>query len=127
MAILINRIDIVFQLIHEFQADTNTSDAMGRTALHLACMTGNLSISKLLIVNGAEINRWDKAKNNTPLHSASCGKSIECIQLLLRRGAHVNAGIEKRSALHIAVEKRAINCVEALLKFGANPNTPQVS
>lgn len=45
---------------------------------------------------------------------------------MLKRGALINAGIEKRSPLHFAVEKNALKCVELLLDNGANPNTPQV-
>jgi len=52
--------------------------------------------------------------------------SVECIHILLRNGANVNSGIERRSALHYAVEKNAINCVQTLLQYGASPNTPQV-
>lgn len=127
MAVLIGRHDIVMRLIHAHHANANASDPMGRTALHLACLTANQSIGQLLIINGADVNRWDKSKSATPLHFAAQAKSVECIQLLLRRGANVNAGIEKRSALHVAVEKRALKCVEALLRNGANPNTPQVN
>lgn len=126
MAVLINRHDLVMRLIHEHGANANASDSTGRTALHLACLTGNQSIGQLLIVNGADVNRWDQRRSVTPLHLAARAKSVECIQLLLRRGASVNAGLEKRSALHEAVEKRALKCVEALLRNGANPNTPQV-
>lgn len=126
MAVLIGRHDLVMRLIHDHRADINASDATGRTALHLACLTANQSVGQLLIINGADVNRWDKCKSATPLHLAARAKSVECIQLLLRRGANVNAGIEKQSALHVAVEKRSLKCVETLLRNGADPNTPQV-
>jgi ankyrin repeat protein len=45
---------------------------------------------------------------------------------LLKNGAQLNAGIERKSALHYAVQKNAVKCVQVLLKYGANPNTPQV-
>lgn len=60
------------------------------------------------------------------MHCAARAQSVECLQLLLRRGANVNAGIERRSALHVAVEQRALRCAETLLRHKANPNTPQV-
>lgn len=126
LSVLVGRHDLVQRFIHEFGADANASDKCGRSALHLACLTANQSIGQLLILNGADVNRWDKGKHATPLHFAARSSSVECIQLLLRRGAHVNAGIEKRSALHVAVDGRAIKCVEVLLRSGANPNTPQV-
>lgn len=126
LTILMGRTDCILKLLDNFYADINAMDNKGRTALHLACSTGNHLISKVLLDRGAEANRWDFAKKMTPLHCAASSSSVECIQLLLRRGASVNAGIEKRSALHVATEKNAIKCVETLLKYGANPNTPQV-
>jgi len=51
---------------------------------------------------------------------------VECILLLLRRKANINIGIERRSALHYAIDGNAVDCVETLLKYGADPNTPQV-
>lgn len=127
MAVLIGRHDLVQRLIQEYHVDVNDFDSSGRSALHLACLAAKQSIVYLLIINGADVNQWDKCKSSTPLHCAARAKSAECIHLLLQRGAHVNAGIEKRSALHVAVEKRAVKCVEILLHLGANPNTPQVS
>lgn len=126
LAILTGRLEVVIRLLHEYHADANATDHVGRTALQLACSVGNRNIAKILLVNGADVNKWNKDKTLTALHCAARSKNIECIQLLLRRGAYVNAGIEQRSALHVAVEQKAINCVEWLLENGANPNTPQV-
>lgn len=126
LAILMNRNECVLKLLNQLFANANAMDDRGRTALHLACSTANIPIAKTLLDRGADANRWDFAKKVTPLHCAAGAASNETIQLLLRRGAAVNAGIEKRSALHVAVEKNAIKCVEILLKYGANPNTPQV-
>lgn len=125
LAILFGRVDLAAQLLQSFGADANEL-RFGRTALHLACLAGNASAAKLLLVNGADVNRWDSGRQQTALHYAAWAASAECCQLLLRRGAHVNAGIERRSALHMAVEQRAHACVESLIKAGANPNTPQV-
>lgn len=126
LTILMGRTECVLKLLNNFYANANAIDGKGRAALHLACSTGNLVIAKALLDQGADANRWDYAKKITPLHCAASASSVECIQLLLRRGASVNAGIEKRSALHVATEKNSIKCVEILLKYGANPNTPQV-
>lgn len=45
---------------------------------------------------------------------------------MLRRKANINIGINRRSALHYAIDGNAVDCVEILLKYGADPNTPQV-
>lgn len=126
LSILMGRRDFVLQLLKDFDANVNCADLKGRSALHLACSTGNACIVKVLIGRGALVNQWDNAKKITPLHCACNACSVECVKLLLQSNAQVNAGIEKRSALHVAVEKNSIACVELLLKHGANPNTPQV-
>lgn len=46
-------------------------------------------------------------------------QSVECILLLLKRKANINILIEKRSALHFAIDRNAVSCVETLLKYGA--------
>lgn len=120
------RRDFVQRLLNDLYADVNCTDSKGRSALHLACSTGNVCIVKLLVGRGASVNQWDFAKKITPLHCACNACSVECVKILLNNKVQVNAGIERRSALHIAVEKNAINVVELLLKNGANPNTPQV-
>lgn len=126
LSILLGRRDFVQQLLNDSAANVNCTDLKGRSALHLACSTGNFCISKLLISRGATVNHWDSAMKITPLHCACNACSVECVKLLLNSNAQVNAGIEKRSALHVAVEKNSTACVELLLKHGANPNTPQV-
>lgn len=107
-------------------ADSNTSDAKGRSALHYACITGNSPMTRLLLHYRAQSHSWDKQYTFTPLHYAALSGNSDCINLLYRSGAQLNAGIEKRSALHLAVEKNAIKCVQLLLQYGANPNTPEM-
>ncbi|XP_055849071.1 transient receptor potential channel pyrexia isoform X2 [Episyrphus balteatus] len=113
-------------LLNTFSADPNAQDSKGRTSLHFACSNGNSQIAKILLDREADPNCWDYKKEVTPLHCAASASSVECILLLLRRRAQINIGIEKRSALHFAIDRNAVECVETLLKYGANPNTPQV-
>ncbi|XP_037939903.1 transient receptor potential channel pyrexia [Teleopsis dalmanni] len=116
----------IIYLLDHFAADPNYWDLRGRTALHFSCCRSNAHMAKVLLDRGADPNRWDAKKEVTPLHCAASAKSVECILLLLKRKAHINIGIEKRSALHFAIDRNAIECVETLLKYGADPNTPQV-
>ncbi|XP_065072849.1 transient receptor potential channel pyrexia isoform X2 [Ochlerotatus camptorhynchus] len=114
------------QLLAMEGVNVNASDFWGRTALHLACYIGDYRAVELLLQYGAKPQAWDKEKKATPLHcAASCG-SIESIALLMTKGIDINAGIEKHSALHYAVQRNSKQCVEFLLKNGADPNTPQV-
>ncbi|TDG48585.1 hypothetical protein AWZ03_004914 [Drosophila navojoa] len=117
--------NIIYLLTH-YDADPNTSDSRGRTPLHFACCRANAPIAKVLLDRGADPNRWEDKKEVTPLHCAASSKSVECLLLLLRRKANINIGINRRSALHYAIDGDAVDCVEILLKYGADPNTPQV-
>lgn len=107
-------------------ADPNTTDGKGRSALHYACITGYGPMTRLLLHYKAKPNLWDHQYTVTPLHYAALAGSADCINLLMRNGAQPNAGIEKRSALHYAVQKNAIRCVHLLLNNGSNPNPPQI-
>ena len=63
----------------------------GRTALHQACLAGNLYAAELLIENGASVRVAD-AQGNTPLHvAASNWKVPEMAALLVRTKADVTA------------------------------------
>lgn len=125
-AVWFEHLEFVAHLLR-LNADPNTlTDSKGRSALHYACITGNPTITKMLLSYKARSHQWDKQRTVTPLHCAARTGSLDCIQLLVKNGAQLNAGIEKRSALHFAVQKNAIRCVQLLLSYGANPNTPQV-
>jgi ankyrin repeat protein len=107
-------------------ADPNTADNKGRSALHYACITGCGPMTRLLLHYKSKPNLWDNQYTVTPLHYAALAGSPDCINLLMRNGAQPNAGIEKRSALHYAVQKNAVRCVHLLLNNGSNPNPPQI-
>ena len=49
--------------------DINQTDRLGRTALHISCKNGNLTIVTLLLNNNANLNIKDSA-GNTPLDNA---------------------------------------------------------
>ncbi|XP_038123030.1 transient receptor potential channel pyrexia isoform X1 [Culex quinquefasciatus] len=126
LAVWASKHDMLGKMVKGLGVDVNASDCWGRTALHLACYIGDYRAVELLLQAGARAQCWDKQRKATPLHcAASCG-SVECIGLLLAKGADINAGIEKHSPLHYAVQRNSKRCVEYLLKNGANPNTPQV-
>lgn len=58
------------------------------------------------------------------LHLAACYSSRGVIELLLQRGANVNAkGHLGRSAMHTSVFEGNLDCVETFLRYGADVNT----
>ncbi|KAM3909838.1 ankyrin repeat and SOCS box protein 10-like isoform 2-T2 [Leptodactylus fuscus] len=57
-----------------------------------------------------------------PLYVSASRGHTECLQLLLRKGAHVDFAPGGESALHGACENGHNECVRLLLRYGANPN-----
>ncbi|KAJ9106181.1 hypothetical protein QFC21_001324 [Naganishia friedmannii] len=60
-------------------------NASGKTALHMACQSGNVDLVKTLCELGASYFLTD-FQGNTPLHYASAWNQIECVRVLLDYG-----------------------------------------
>ena len=77
-------IDIVMELINEYQLDPKCRDSNGDTTLHTACRRkGNLQIIQYLI-NECGCDLMSKNNyNNTPLHRACESGDIEVVQFLI--------------------------------------------
>lgn len=63
--------EYVLRLINEFGSDPNCSDFKGRTALHYACIIGDVYITRILLRHHAVSHQWDKQHTVTPLHCAA--------------------------------------------------------
>jgi ankyrin repeat protein len=116
------------------------SPSGGLTALHFAARDGNLTIARILVDAGADIER--RTGNGTrPLVTAIMNNHIELAMYLLEKGADANAADDfyKRTPLFAAVEMRnpdftrdtappvadnrdPMDLIKALLARGANPN-----
>ena len=101
----------------------------GRTLLHLAARQGNLEAAAWLIGRGADVN----AKNDcspacaelgqTPLHDGLAFKDDGMTELLLSRGAAVNAtAANGQSALHQAAATGKLGGAFVLCRHGAEPD-----
>jgi ankyrin repeat protein len=111
-------------------ADVNLKDSEGKTAL-LWASSNSFENAKILIANGAKVN---EAANDgmTPFLQATLGVSsgkvpIELCELLRKKGANINAGLNKKSAigwtsLHYAAVNGDVELVKYLIKHGANVN-----
>ena len=100
--------------------DLNRGDDTGKTPLHLAVMSCNITSIHLLLDNQSVANAQD-FDGNTPLH---CAEDYEIIQLLLHEG-NANPNIPNIAgicALHLATQRRDYKSIELLIKNGANVN-----
>ncbi len=93
----------------------------GWTALHLAAFFGSGSAAQALIAAGANVNaRSRNAMQNTSLHAAAAGKSLELVRLLLANRADVNAIQEGGwTALHAAAQNGDTEMALLLISLGA--------
>ncbi|KAK9878515.1 hypothetical protein WA026_022411 [Henosepilachna vigintioctopunctata] len=126
LALWLEKNEIVRELLNK-NTSTEVKDLSGRYAIHLAAYIGNTEGLKLLIHAGAKVDLWDNKYKVTPLHCAASKGRLECVQVLIKHGANVNAGIKTyKCPLHYAVYCSAIDCVKELLENGATPNTIQL-
>ncbi|PAA49732.1 hypothetical protein BOX15_Mlig000214g4 [Macrostomum lignano] len=119
------------------EMETNDKDYLdmvensGCTALHLASAEGNEEICSYLL-HSAElegegflkryINRKDM-ENNTCLHSAVQNECIDVAEVLLKKGAFVNAcNTGHETPLHLAARTGSTAMVELLIRHGASLN-----
>jgi len=70
-------------------ANVNEKGPGDRTALHAACENGHTEVARLLVDRGAEVNATTDGV--TPLIFAAAKGDKKTVELLLSKGAHVNA------------------------------------
>ena len=67
-----------------------SDDVRGNTALHCATAYNRIELVKLLLLQGADVNRQNLFSKSTPLHYAAKGNSTEVARLLLQGRADIN-------------------------------------
>lgn len=118
--------DVVNTLLQQREAQVNTQDYAGQTALHYAAMNGQGDVIKLLLKNKADVNQVDD-QGQSPLHCAATHGSKTNLELLINGGgeadkvAFINtADMDGLTALHHAARKNRKGAVEFLLEQGAD-------
>jgi NF-kappa-B inhibitor alpha len=112
---------------------------MFQTALHLAVLTGQPHIVRILVVNGANLSARDRS-GNTPLHLACLNGELECAQQLLLPLNAQEAQEHSRFAtpfrpqnleqwnydgetcVHLACKSKQLEILKYLVQFGADVN-----
>ena len=103
--------------------NAETCDAEGYTLLHTAANKGYMSISELLLLNGADPNARAKGRE-TPLHLAARSGHHTIAQLLLQQGADcIKKTEEGQTALHYAAENGHVEVARVLLQSGVSVNS----
>lgn len=118
--------DVVMQLL-AMGADIKSEDGKGRIPLHFAAggtKADCKDIVELLLTGAVDINVRDKYAGWTPLHWAALGGQQSITELLLAKGADVNAkGKDGETPLQRAASDGNRDVVELLLAKGADANT----
>lgn len=106
------------------KADVNARDSQGTTALWIAISKSDQPMVELLLDNGADANiGYEYANGWTVLHSIVRDGKKDLAELLLARGANVNATDKSgQTPLHLAVSYGAEQIVKLLLAHGADVN-----
>jgi ankyrin repeat protein len=96
---------------------------MGSTPLINAAWGGHYDLAIMLIGKDADVNaKVGNADNRSVLHSASSSGNVDLVELLLQKGAVVNArtSTDKRTPLHWAIRKGHLETARLLVKYGAD-------
>ena len=132
----------LIRLLLRAGADPESPNADGETALHLVARSGNVEAAKLLLKAGAKVDVVEQFGGQTPLMWAAARRHPQMVELLLSKGADVNARGTVRDYKRVATaESRAAprdrggftplmyaargncgECVEILLKHKVDVN-----
>ncbi|NP_001087115.1 ankyrin repeat and SOCS box containing 15 L homeolog [Xenopus laevis] len=117
-------------LLLEYGASGNIPDKEGYFPIHKAAYGGHYLALKYLIP--ATSRNAIKRSGLSPVHSATDGQNLQCLELLIENDFDVNEvlaehisenyGDRRKTALFFAVSNKDVSCTETLLKYGACPN-----
>lgn len=104
-------------------ADVNqpSKETMKLTPLHSATAAREVSIARLLIAKGANVNARQAELGFTPLHEAAANGHIEFALLLLENGAEINSRTKDgKTPLKFAVDRNESEMASFLRSRGAH-------
>lgn len=109
-AILRGRDEIITSLLQHDIRDR--ADEMGTNALHLAALKGDPRILEIMIQyrKQREYDIFIRAAAKTaPIHFAAMSRSLECVQVLVRKGANIHdVTTHAETLLHFAAGKKSV-------------------
>jgi len=100
----------MLKVLLEAGANVESPNADGQTALLAVARTGKVDAAKVLLDHGAAVDAKEKFGGQTPLMWASARRHPEMMQLLIAKGADVNArSIDRNYQRHVTAEGRPKN------------------
>ncbi|XP_006007162.1 ankyrin repeat and SOCS box protein 10 isoform X2 [Latimeria chalumnae] len=92
----------------------------GKTALHEACNNANTECARLLLLFGANPNKYSE-NGLFALHYCVTSDSLQCAKILLEYGANINSKTEEKkdTPLHIAARHGLEEHLKLYLRHGA--------
>jgi hypothetical protein len=100
--------------------DANEKDSQGNAPLLLACRSGNLEMTEILLCGGAGVGAANK-RGDTPLLTAVGSGELGIPEMLIRKGANVNAVNKRGDTLGVSPE---VSCTP---RFHALPASSECS
>mmetsp|Transcript_40196 Transcript_40196/g.87692 ORF Transcript_40196/g.87692 Transcript_40196/m.87692 type:complete len:209 (+) Transcript_40196:47-673(+) len=107
------------------QASPNKPNVNGTTPLHVAARSGHLTMTNLLLKNGAscDVHEHMQIGGNTPLHLATENDHLEVMTALLDAGADPSSQNSLgHSPLHVAAMEGLLLGAKLLMVRGGDPN-----
>ncbi|XP_070849761.1 ankyrin repeat domain-containing protein 53 [Chaetodon trifascialis] len=97
----------------------------GLSALHVACLYGQLATVQLLVESGQGWVNSSDLQGRRPVHmllsSQSAPSTTPCLRYLLEHGADVNVTTDSGTTpLHLAASEGLLDCAEILVQAGAD-------
>jgi len=100
----------ILKVLLEGGANVDSPNADGQTALLAVARTGNVAAATLLLDHGATVDAKEKFGGQTALMWASARRHPQMMQLLISKGADVNArSIDRDYQRHVTAEGRPKN------------------
>jgi len=95
-------------------------ETMKVTPLHSAAAARQVTIARLLIAHGANVNAAQAESGFTPLHEAAANGDLEFATMLLEHGANLNAKMnDGKSPLAFALSRKQNEMAAFLRERGA--------
>nr|XP_031542810.1 ankyrin repeat domain-containing protein 26-like [Vicugna pacos] len=113
-------LDTVEVLLLRKKNVVHSRDKKDRTALHLACTSGQSPVVTLLIGWRCDLNARDKEGKTALIKAVQCQKEV-CVSILLEQGADPNLADDfENTALHYAVLAGNTSVAAELLRYNAD-------